>query len=205
MSDTPVRSLPTALYWSGLAALAMLMLATRFHHFGDALHLPDASMAIFLCGGLYLAARESGARVHGAFFALAALAGVIDWIAIARLGVSDFCVTPAYACLLPAYAVLWYGARAFARSLVPTSLRLPVAGGVAALLVTLSFSISNASFYWLGGRIADTSLAGFAVQWSRWAPSFIGTAMAYIAAALLAHALWRRVTRTRPIPQYTGV
>src|SRR5690606_15593697 len=83
MSDTPVRSLPTALYWSGLAALAMLMLATRFHHFGDALHLPDASMAIFLCGGLYLAARESGARVHGAFFALAALAGVIDWIAIA--------------------------------------------------------------------------------------------------------------------------
>ena len=32
-------------------ALAALMLATRFHHFGTALHLPDASMAIFFLGG----------------------------------------------------------------------------------------------------------------------------------------------------------
>ena len=205
MSTTPVRSLPATLYWSGFAALAMLMLVTRFHHFGDALHLPDASMAIFLCGGLLLAASEQGPRVHGAFFTLAALAGVIDWVAISGAGVSDFCVTPAYACLLPAYAVLWYGARAFARWQTMTLARLPLAGGVALLLVALSFSISNGSFYWLGGRSVPGGLADFAAQWWQWAPSFMGTAMAYIAAALLAHALWLLVARPRPTHHYTGV
>ena len=37
------------------AALAALMAATRFNHFGSAVSLPDASYAVFFLGGLYLA------------------------------------------------------------------------------------------------------------------------------------------------------
>ncbi|MBM3153552.1 MAG: hypothetical protein FJZ96_15320, partial [Chloroflexi bacterium] len=36
-------------------SLLAVMLATRFHHFGDALHLPDASWALFFLAGFYLA------------------------------------------------------------------------------------------------------------------------------------------------------
>ncbi len=36
------------------AVLTLLMVTTRFKHFGDLMHLPDASMAVFFLGGLYL-------------------------------------------------------------------------------------------------------------------------------------------------------
>ncbi|WP_052700170.1 hypothetical protein [Methylocucumis oryzae] len=31
--------------------LIALMVVTRYHHFGDALHLPDASLAVFFLAG----------------------------------------------------------------------------------------------------------------------------------------------------------
>ena len=36
--------------------LAVGMAATRFRHFGSAIHLPDASLAIFFLAGFYLRA-----------------------------------------------------------------------------------------------------------------------------------------------------
>ena len=102
-----MKPLPRNVNLTLFAAFATFMVATRFHHFGDVLHLPDASMALFFLGGLYL-------RKHWQFAAFIALAVVIDWIAIEHAGVSDFCVTPAYSFLLPAYAVLWYGGRLYA-------------------------------------------------------------------------------------------
>ena len=89
---TPRFSVPLAI---GFVAL---MIATRFHHFGTALHLPDASMALFFLGGLW-------PRRHLAFAAFMALAVLLDWVSVSYAGVSDFCVTPAYSFLLPAYAV----------------------------------------------------------------------------------------------------
>src|SRR4026209_2452433 len=98
---SPMKTLPRPANLGLFAAFAAMMVATRFHHFGDVLHLPDASMALFFLGGLYL-------RKHWQFVSFIALAVVIDWIAIEHAGVSDFCVTPAYSFLLPAYGVLWY-------------------------------------------------------------------------------------------------
>ena len=34
--------------------LLLLMIVTRYHHFGSVLFLPDASWAIFIAGGFYL-------------------------------------------------------------------------------------------------------------------------------------------------------
>lgn len=42
-----MKSLSGSRFTLLFAALVLVMLATRFKHFGDVLHLPDASMAIF--------------------------------------------------------------------------------------------------------------------------------------------------------------
>lgn len=165
------------------AALAALVLATRFHHFGTVLHLPDASMAIFFLGGLYL-------RRHWTFVTYLLLALAIDWIAIEYNGVSDFCVTPAYSFLVPAYAVLWYSGRLYStrlRASVGSLLGLAAVGLIAA---SVSFLMSNGAFYWLGGRHTDLSIGGWLANAWTWGPLFVRTTMAYVATAALVHGLW---------------
>lgn len=173
------------------AAFAALMVATRFHHFGDVLHLPDASMALFFLGGLYL-------RRHWQFIAFLALAVVIDWVAIEHAGVSDFCVTPAYSFLLPAYGVLWYGGRLYADRLRTGWSSMLGAASVALSAATVSFAISNGAFYWLGGRYQNPHFAEYIARAWQWGPLFVRTTMAYIAVALAAHAIAAFALRSRP-------
>jgi hypothetical protein len=171
------------------AVLAAVMLATRFHHFGTALNLPDASMALFFLGGLYL-------RRHAPFALLVALALAIDWISIAWAGVSDFCVTPAYAFLPLAYAALWYGGRAYAPHLRETPASLGLALVVALACASLSFAISNGAFYWLGGRYATPNVAEYLARLWQWGPLFVRTTLVYIAVALVLHVVVVRLART---------
>lgn len=52
-----------------LALFALLMAATRFHHFGSALFLPDASLAVFFLAGFYLSGGDgAGGAVAGGWF-----------------------------------------------------------------------------------------------------------------------------------------
>ncbi|GAB3378657.1 hypothetical protein [Lysobacter fragariae] len=170
--------------------LVSLMLATRFHHFGTALHLPDASMAIFFLGGLYL-------RKHWQFAVFAVLALVIDWAAISLAGTSDFCVTPAYSFLLPAYAVLWYGARLCSDRVQTTWSSAAATLGVGLVCASLSFAISNGAFYWIGGRNPDTTVAGWIASALQWGPLFVRTTMVYLVAAAVLHAVIVRVLGAR--------
>jgi len=174
------------------AALLAVMLATRFHHFGTALNLPDASMAVLFLGGLYL-------RRHAAFVAFVALAVIIDWISVDYAGVSRFCVTPAYAFLLPAYAVLWYGARAYADRLQLTPASMALVFGVALLCASVSFAISNGAFYWLGGRYAEPHIGEYVARVWQWGPLFVRTTLCYIAVALAVHVVLARVARARSL------
>lgn len=162
--------------------LVALMLATRFHHFGTALHLPDASMAIFLLGGLYL-------RKHWQFVVFALLAGLIDWAAISLAGTDDFCITVAYSFLLPAYAVLWYGGRSHANRLQNTLSSALGALGVGFVCASLSFLISNSAFYWIGAPVAQPNMAQYLDGVWTWGPLFVRTTMAYLAAAAVVHVL----------------
>lgn len=162
------------------ATLLATMVATRFNHFGDVLHLPDASMALFFLGGLYL-------RRHWQFGVMMVLAVLVDWVSIEHAGVSDFCITPSYAFLLPAYAVLWYGGRLYSGQLQSTwgSLALAVLVGLAS--ASLSFVISNGAFYWFGGRYAEPHFAEYLARLWQWGPLFLRTTIAYIAVAALVH------------------
>lgn len=155
-----------------LILLIACMIATRFKHFGDVLHLPDASMAVFFIGGIYL-------RRHLAFAGFMTLAVLLDWVSVSYAGVSDFCITPAYAFLLPAYASLWYAGRLCDRRSAPAMLAV---GFVAACV---SFAISNGGFYWLGGRYTQPHVSEYLARLWQWGPLFVRTTTIYIAAALL--------------------
>ena len=174
------------------AAFAALMVATRFNHFGDALHLPDASMALFFLGGLYL-------RRHWQFVALLALAVAVDGVSVGFAGVSDFCVTPSYAFLPLAYAVLWYGGRLYAPRVDGRVGALLGAAGAGLVAASVSFLISNGAFYWLGGRYEDPHFAEYLARAWQWGPLFVRTTMTYIAVALAVHGVVAFARRGRDL------
>lgn len=176
-----MRSQSTTVFYSLFACLAAVMVATRFKHFGDALHMPDASMAVFFLGGVHL-------RRHAAFVAYVALAVLIDEISIHYLGISDFCMTAAYAFVPLAYAVLWYAGRLASRQVAatPRALAITFAAGVVAAI--LSFALSNGSFYWLGGRYAHPHVGEYLARLVQWGPLFVRTTATYLAVALLVQA-----------------
>ncbi len=123
-------------------ALIGLMLATRFHHFGDSISLADASLAAFFLAGLWVGGWK--------FFALLLIeAGLIDYVSISQFSVSDYCISPAYLFLIPTYASLWLAGRYCARfkTLQPTELMIQF--GMLFAATTIAFTISNGSFYLL--------------------------------------------------------
>ncbi len=175
------------MYWA-IAALALLMAATRMQHFGSAVTLPDASLAVFFLGGL-LSLPAWG------FVLLVAEAVLIDFLAIQVYGVSGWCVTPAYPFLLLGYAVMWAGGR-WNLGREADALPRVVPTLVASLMaVTLAFVISNASFYALSGYFADKSMADFAGSVIQYLPSYVGWTLAYIGLG------WLAITAIRQIPR----
>lgn len=162
-------------------ALSVVMWATRGHHVASLTHLPDASWAIFFLAGFYFRSR----MVLPLFLAQAAL---MDYLAI-NLGVDSYCVTSAYAFLLPAYASMWLAGRWYftrykfhARTLA--TLAVAATTGAAACEI-----ISSGSFYFLGGKFADTSMIEFAGRLARYFPFDLASAVLYLGAAALVHAL----------------
>jgi hypothetical protein len=169
------------------AVFVLLMVGTRFGHFGTAIHLPDASMAVFFIGGLYLGL--DGWRRHAGFAFFVLLAVALDWASISYAGVSDFCVTAAYAFLPLAYAVLWYAGSWYAKRVDGRLPSLLGALAVAVVAASLSFAISNGSFYWLGGRYANPHVAEYLSRLAQWGPLFVRTTTFYVATALAIHGL----------------
>lgn len=170
-------------------ALALLMAATRFHHFGDLTHLPDASLAVFLLGGFYL----RGLRAFVCYLAEAAL---IDYLAIAYGGVSDWCVTPAYAFLIPTYGSVWFAGLWYARR---SSFEWRTAGPLLGALlagVSAAFLISNGSFYLLAGYFSDMSWTEYAARVAKYYPPYLSGALMYVVLAAGVHALCVALARS---------
>jgi hypothetical protein len=151
--------------------LIALMALTRFHHFGDVLHLPDASLAVFFFAGFY--------RKKAFFVFLLALAGLIDYVAIAN-GTSSFCVSAAYVFLIPTYAAMWFAGRYCAafKSLKMTELATHF--GAAILATSTAFLISNGSFYLFSGRYPDLSWGQYFSRVAMYYPPYASSALLYI-------------------------
>jgi hypothetical protein len=150
--------------------LIALMVLTRFHHFGDVLHLPDASLAVFFFAGFY--------RKKAFFGFLLALAGLIDFVAIEN-GTSSWCVSPAYVFLIPTYAVMWFAGRYCSTFKAMKIAGLAKSAGLLILATSAAFAISNGSFYLFSGRYADLSLGEYFVRVAQYYPSYVGAALIY--------------------------
>jgi hypothetical protein len=168
-------------------ALAGVMLLTRSHALTHLVHVPSTALASFFVLG-YFVRRFSG------FVALFALAYAIDVVSISILGVSDFCYTPAYAMLIPAYAVMWMAGRFAAR--MPERLQsLPAIVVALALATFASHLFSSGGFYFLGGRYADPTIAEFL---PRIACYFPRTLLASVLWSGVAAAIWALILSARP-------
>lgn len=163
--------------------LVALMAATRMHHFGSALHLPDASLAVFLLAGFFIASPLL-------FAGLLLEAGALDYVAITHLGVSDWCVTPAYWFLIPTYAVLWLAGRYYARIHQHSLRSLAAFSGIVFVAVSAAFFISNGAFYLFSGRFPDLSLGEYAARVAQYYVPYLTGAVVYLIPAALVYALF---------------
>lgn len=165
------------------AALAALMAATRMHHFASSLHMPDASLAVFLLAGFLISSPIF-------FGALLIEAGLLDYFAIAHMGVSDYCVTPAYWFLIPTYAVLWYAGRAYAKMHQDNLHSLGLFSAISFAAVSAAFFISNFTFYLFSGNYGDMSIGIYALRVAPYYFPYVASAAIYLVPALLLYAVF---------------
>lgn len=167
-SSDDKHNLSSAGFWSLVIVLTTLMLMTRSHHFATAIHLPDASLAVFFLAGRYL-------RQWWTIIVYFLLALITDYFVIHYQGVSNYCFTVSYAFLLPTYASLWVG------GFYTRQLSFLQFNGLTGLVTIVAFStaiaffISNTSFYWLSGRIVDPSFSHYLEQFLRYVSPYMTT------------------------------
>ena len=167
--------------------LIALMTLTRYHHFGDALHLPDASLTVFFFAGF--------TRKPSFFAFLLLLAGVIDYFAIAY-GTSGWCVSPAYLFLIPTYAVMWLAGRYCSAHQSTGFPALTQTFGLLTLSATAAFIISNGSFYLFSGRFDAVSWSDYLAGGLPYFAPYVGSALLYAAAGF---ALVKLLTALPPL------
>ncbi|MFP5349285.1 MAG: hypothetical protein ACLGHO_05530 [Gammaproteobacteria bacterium] len=163
-------------------ALAALMVATRGQHFATLHNLPGASWAVFFLAGAYV-------RPAWALPALLGLVWFLDFAAFTWGGASGFCLTPAYAFLLPAYASLWLAGRWYATryrfawgTLAPLAVAVIAGAAVCQLF-------SSGGFYFFSGRFAEPTLVEFGARLAKYFPAYLGSLVFYVAIAAVVHTL----------------
>lgn len=160
--------------------LVALLAATRGQHFATLQHLPGASWAVFFLAGVYL-------RPLWVFSALIATVTLLDYSAVTWGGASTFCITPAYAFLLPAYGALWFAGRWYAqrhRATMTTMVPLTFSLLASALLCEL---FSSGGFYFLSGRFAQTSLMEFGERLVKYFPNDLSSLAFYVGVTAVIH------------------
>jgi hypothetical protein len=172
--------LTTRTQWAIGIALALLMAMTRGQHFAT-VNLPSASWAVFFLAGVLL-------RPRWVFPALFIEASLLDFAAIHWAGVSDWCMSPAYWALLPAYGSLWFGGRLYAgwHRDHPQSL------AVLALIVLVSafvcYLFSGGGFYFFSGRYPEPVFAEFVQRIGQYYPRYLGSLALYVGVAAVLYA-----------------
>jgi hypothetical protein len=180
------------------AALVLLMTVTRGSHFGSAINLPDATLAIFLIAGFMLPRFTLTALA--AFILLLLEAGGLDYYAIVHRGVSDYCVSPAYWFLIPTYASMWFAGHWFAARQQNNWSSLALFGGVSWLSSSIAFLISNGAFYTLSGRFTEMSIAEYAARVAKYYPPYVSGALMYLALAAVIYVMAQQLNKATTSP-----
>lgn len=155
--------------------LLILLAVTRVGHFGTAVSLPDASLAVFLLGGMWLSG--SPLKGIGCFVAYAATAFGID-VYLAKSAVeAGWCLTPAYGGLVAAYGAVWLIGRTLAGAAHVSALHLAGAGLTA---VVVHFLISNLAFWSLSGYFGQMGLSEYAGTVAKYFPAYLASTAIYL-------------------------
>lgn len=170
-------------------ALALLMVATRGHHFASLNNLPGASWAIFFLAGVYL-------RPSWVLPGLLAMTWLLDFAGHAWGDSSGFCLTRAYVFLLPAYAALWLAGHWYARryrfrwrTVIPLSVSVLAGASVCELF-------SSGGFYFFSGRFVETTFTEFGTRLITYFPSYLQSLLFYVAIAAIAHVAFALANNT---------
>jgi hypothetical protein len=163
-------------------AAAGIMALTRYYPLSSVLGVPDASVAIFFLAGFAFRQSRYSGWVFGALFAAGWL---IDYTAIAAGGTSDWCFTPAYAFLIPAYGCVWYAGRWCADRQGAGWRHWVSLSAVLLISVSLAFLISDAGFYLFSGRYPEASWQVYTARVAAYYPHYVAYAVAYVGLAVL--------------------
>ena len=189
----PIKAWPVH---PGVIALMILMVTTRFHHFGTPLALPDASLAVFFLGGLWFGG-------WALFAGLLVEAGLIDTVAITQFNVSDFCISPAYVFLIPTYAAMWLGGK-WCGQFKTLSLNELIPQLIALLVsTTAAFLMSNGSFNLLSGRYPAWSWGQFFDGALQYFPEYLSSTALYVVVIVAAVKLFKLIPAVHS-PQKTA-
>ena len=163
--------------WIALALLAVILL-TRTNHFGSSVHLPDASLAVLLFGGLM--------TLNLRWFVLAIVAGFgMDFYALGFAGVSDYCMSLGYWGLIPTYAVVWGAGRWLAKQKKPFALSNYIA--TAWVATSVAFVMSNAFWYAFSDKVNTLSIVEFSQRVAKYYTPYLSHTVVYLGLAWLAY------------------
>ncbi len=171
------------------ATIAFFMLLTRGSHVLTHVSLPDASLVLFLLGGLLL----RRAAWFAAFFVLAT---VIDFGAAAFDPAQGFCLTNGYWGLIPAYGAMWLGGVWLSKQqnvFAPKFKAVSTYALVGLATTFIAFVISTQTYYLFSGRFPAEGLIESMQHGWEYLPSWMGFSAMYFAFVWLAVALWRNV------------
>ncbi|CAA6827654.1 MAG: Unknown protein [uncultured Thiotrichaceae bacterium] len=157
-----------------------LLLAMILTRGGLVNHIQDMSWAVFFIAGFYL-------RKYIAFpvFFLAALA--VDLVVIKVQGGDNYCFTPSYAMLVPAYFSMWFAGRWLSTNYREDARGLLNLAGAAIIGTAACFLISNAGFYAFSGRFGEMSMLEYVSHVDQYMPMYMQTTLLYVGAAALLH------------------
>ncbi len=168
-------------------AIAFFMLLTRGSHTLTPFSLPDASVVLFLLGGLYL-------RRAAWFVAFFVLATIIDFGAAALDPVQGFCLTNGYWGLIPAYGVMWLGGLYLAKTTDAFATKNLVSYSlVSAFTNFVAFVISTQTYYLFSGRFPAQGVIESLKHGWEYLPDWMGFSAMYFAIVWLSVALWHSV------------
>jgi hypothetical protein len=154
-----------------LIILSLVLILTRGSHITTFYNLPDASLALFLVGGIYL-------KNIRFFLALFLLGLVIDFGASAFDPKLGFCLTNGYWGLIPAYGVLWLsGYFLYHKKLIQ---KLSIFIPIVSTAIILAFIISTQTYYIFSGRFGNPSFFDSVFHGWEYLPQYFLSSFAYI-------------------------
>jgi hypothetical protein len=176
--------LPSSKQFFIAAAIAFFMLLTRGSHVLTSVSLPDASLVLFLLGGLYL-------RHVAWFIAFFILATVIDFGAAAIDPAQGFCLTNGYWGLIPAYGAMWLGGLWLSKQ---KNAFAPIPYTFTSMVTTfVAFVISTQTYYLFSDRFPAQGVVESMKHGWEYLPGWMGFAAIYFAVVWLAVALLRSI------------